>query len=119
MPVLPYNNFNSHATITDSGVILPEIDPLIFDTLFLQKLMLQEILYHQPAMSHLTGKADNMKTSQHRVDLNHNDNGLSPYNYANSSTDNIIDQLIRQIQDGGNEFNFYLNTIQLVVIGYP
>ena len=105
-----HDNVNGHATITDGGVTLPEIDPSVFDALAnfdCTEANAPGSLNHQPAMSHLTGTANNMKASQQRVDLNHNDNGVSPYNYANSSIDNIIDQLIRQIPDGGDDISSY------------
>ena len=103
----PHNNSNSHTTV---GVTLPEIDPSVFDSFAnfdSTEANTAADLNHQPIKSHLTGTANNGKSSQHRVGLNHNDNGLSPYNYANSSIDNIIDQLIRQMPDEGDDINSY------------
>ena len=102
-PAPPHNNLNSHATIGDT---LPEIDPSVFDSFAnfdSTESNAAVDLNHQPIKSHLTGTANNVKSSQHRVGLNHNDNGLSPYNYANSSIDNIIDQLIRQMPAEGDD----------------
>lgn len=96
-------NEPSSGYITDNSTSLPEIDQSILDSAFNSTENCGTV-----PLNHWSDKADltdtlSMKTSQHGVTQKQNDNGLLPFNFANSSIDSIIDQLVKQIPTDDND----------------
>lgn len=99
--LLHNNNLNGSETPTsiplcdDINIPLPEIDPSIFDNL--NGFSAAE--NHTPTGS--------KQAAQQRATLKQNNNGFSPFTYANSSIDDLIDQLIKEIPAEGDDVSSY------------
>jgi len=96
----------SSGYITDNSISIPDIDQSILESAFNSA----DIDGLAPLMQwlnnpDLTDSTLNIETSQRGVTQKQNDNGLSPFNFANSSIDNIIDQLVNQIPTDSNDLN--------------
>ena len=98
---LLHNNLNSLETpmsiplCDDINIPLPEIDPSIFDNL----------TGFNSAENNASTASE--QATQQRPTLKQNNNGFSPFTYANSSIDDLIDQLIREIPAEGEDVNSY------------
>lgn len=95
-----HNNLNSSETPTsippcdDINIPLPEIDPLIFDNL---------TGFNSGENNVSTGsKQGTQQSATHKQN-----NGFSSFAYANSSIDDLIDQLIKEIPAEGDDVNSY------------
>ena len=110
---IPHVNNSDYSTTAtdflDNDISLPDIDPSVFDSL----TDFDSIENGAPADSNhpsdnlYPADSGNVKSPQHQDGQNQNGIGLSPYNYANSSIDDIIDQLIKQIPVDGHKMNSY------------
>ena len=93
-----HNNLNDPTSMPpcdNNNIPLPEIDPSIFDSL-----------------AGFTSAENNASTglkqaSQQKATQKQNNNGLSPFNYTNSSIDDLIDQLIRETPAESDDVNSY------------
>ena len=106
------NNSNCSVTTTDfldNDISFPDIDPSVFDSLTDFDLIENGAPadFNHPLDKLYPADSGNVKSPRHQDGQNQNGIGLSPYNYANSSIDNIIDQLIKQISVNGHNENSY------------
>lgn len=111
-PTLPPNHVNNPATAShfaDNDDSMPKIDLSVFENVADNDSLVNSGPVGSNRFSDKSNliNAHQVKPSQQRPGENQNDNGLSPFNYANSSIDNIIDQLIRQIPDNNDDLSSY------------